>query len=681
MVRWCSLILLLLLVPAESFAATRYVTQSGTCSSGSTNYDPATDTCGAGSATVYTSIRSGADAVGAGNTLLIRGGTYSELCVNALIEGGTSLANTVIRPYPSENVIWNKTTGDSRDCLISFASAQSYITIDGWASDGTGSMIMDGQSSNVSADQAILVGNSATNITIKNLELRDGYESCITGNYASLTLENNLIHDCGTSGSNLWHGIYFLGPNAVIRKNTFHTIPGYAVHCYSGSSLCSTNTIEDNKIYNAATATVAQTGGILVRGNGNIVRRNIIRCAAGTSDFGVYAYSAGSGNYFDHNSVTNCGTAAAVDSGVSGTTFRNNIFYGNVTTMSNAGSGTVQTTNLTVDPSWTNAATADLTLASGSAGIDACTDIGMSFNGSAPDCGAFESFTGTGGTVTGNTLDAQIGMGSHTPLVPGATGYTVNNGRTVTGVTLVGSSIARLTFSGDACTGAQSWTWAYSGGTATDSAAVGSTIGGILHQPLVTVASTSVTNNCGGVAYNFTQTAFMYHGVHSASESTPSVRSAENASSFDVVQDGAVRVRFAVKCDAGTDCASSAFALYFAQGGGYSALTNTPGAGNVSFCGSTYTGPNTLINPTPTTNQLSTSGTFIPGAVVYSADAVPNVTLAATNKTEIEACVKFTAAASGDYTFRLYLQDGTPLGTYTVTPSVTVVPMQAGGGM
>lgn len=679
MVQWLSLILLLLLVPAESFAATRYVTKSGTCSSGSTNYDPATDTCGAGSATVYTSIRSGADAVGAGNILLIRGGTYSELCVNALIEGGTSLANTIIRPYPSENVIWNKTTGDSRDCLISFASAQAYITIDGWASDGTGSLIMDGQSSNVSADQAILVGNSATHITIKNLELRDGYESCITGNYASLTLENNLIHDCGTSGSNLWHGIYFLGPNATIRKNTFHTIPGYAVHCYSGSSLCSTNTIEDNKIYNAATATVAQTGGILVRGNGNIVRRNIIRCAAGTSDFGVYAYSAGSGNYFDHNSVTNCGTAAAVDAGVSGTTFRNNMFYGNVTTMSNAGSGTVQTTNLTVDPSWTNAATADLTLASGSAGIDACTDIGLAFNGAAPDCGVFETFTGTGGTVTGNTLDAQIGMGSHTPLVPGATGYTVNNGRTVTGVALVGSSIARLTFSGAACAG-ESWTWAYSGGTATDSAAVGSTIGGILRQPLVTVASTSVTNNCGGVAYSFTQASFRHHEVHSVNEATPRVRLTENVASFPVVAGGAERIRFAVKCDAGTDCAASAFSVYVAQGGGYSALTNTPGAGNVSFCGSTYTGDNTLANPTPTTNQLTTSGTFVPGAVIYTADAVPAVTLAATNKTEIEACVKFTAAASGTYTFRIYLQDGTPLGTYTNTPSVTVGPMQANGG-
>lgn len=670
-----------LLLASPVWAVTKYVTQSGTCTNGATTYSAATNTCGAGSATVYTSIRSGADAVGAGNILLIRGGTYSELCVNALIEGGTSLANTVIRPYPSENVIWNKTTGDSRDCLISFASAQAYITIDGWASDGTGSLIMDGQSSNVSADQAMLVGNSATNITIKNLELRDGYESCITGNYASLTLENNLIHDCGTSGSNLWHGIYFLGPNAIIRKNTFHTIPGYAVHCYSGTSLCSTNTIEDNKIYNVATATVAQTGGILVRGNGNIVRRNIIRCAAGTSDFGVYAYSTGSGNFFDHNSVTNCGTAAAVDSGVSGTTFRNNIFYGNVTTMSNAGSGTVQTTNLTVDPSWTNAATADLTLASGSAGIDACTDIGMSFNGSAPDCGAFETFTGSGGTVTGNTLDAQLGMAFHTPLIPGATGFTVNNGRSVTGITLVGSSIARLTFDGAACTGVQSWTWSYSGGTATDTAGVGSSVSGRLNQPLLTVGATSVTNNCSGTSYSFTQSDFRYHGVFSATEAAPSIRSTENAATFNTVTNGAVRIRFSLVCDAGVDCASSAFSLYYAQGGGYSVLPNTPGGGTVSFCGTTYTGDNTLTNPTPTTNQLSTAGTFRTGAVVFTSDSVPSVTLNATEKTEIEACVKFTSSATGSYTFRLYTQDGTALGTYTNTPSVTIIPMQANGGM
>jgi hypothetical protein len=335
---------------------------------------------------------------------------------------------------------------------------------------------------------------------------------------------------------------------------------------------------------------------------------------------------------------------------------------------------------LSTSPGFTAAGSNDFTLASGSAAINACVDVGLSYNGSAPDCGAFESFPGAGGTVTGNTLDAQLGMAFNTPLIPGTTGFTVNNGRAVTDVALVGSSIARLTFDGAACTGVQSWSWSYSGGTAKDSSAIGS-YSTFLSQPLLTVGPTSVTNNCSGASYVFTQAAFRYHGIYSSSEAAPSIRSAENAAVFNVVSSGAVRIRFALVCGAGVDCASSAFSLYYAQGGGYSVLPNTPGGGTVSFCGATYTGDNTLTNPTPTTNQLSTAGTFRTGAVVFTSDSVPNVTLNATEKTEIEACVKFTSSATGSYTFRLYTQDGTALGTYTNTPSVTIIPMQANGGM
>ncbi len=334
---------------------------------------------------------------------------------------------------------------------------------------------------------------------------------------------------------------------------------------------------------------------------------------------------------------------------------------------------------LSTSPGFTNVAGNDFTLASGSSAINACVDIGLSYNGSAPDCGAFETFTGTGGTVSGNTLDAQLGMAFNTPLIPGTTGFTVNNGRAVTGVALVGSSIARLTFDGASCTGVQSWTWSYSGGTAKDSSAIGS-YSTFLSQPLLTVGPTSVTNNCSGASYSFTQAAFRYHGIHSATEASPSIRSAENVPSFLVVRSGAVRIRFAVKCDSGIDCPSSAFSAYYARGGGYSALPNAPGAGNVSFCGNTYTGENTLENPTPTSNQLTTSGPFVQGAVVYTADAVPVVSLLSGEKTEIEHCIKFTTSASGTYTFRLYLQDGTPLGTYDNTPSVIIIPMQANGG-
>ena len=669
---------LALSLSSEAWAVTKYVTKSGTCTNGATNYSAASDTCGGGSSTVYTSIRSGADNVGASNTLQIRAGSYTELCVNGLIEGGTSVTPTLIEPYSGAAVTWTKTTGDSRDCLVSFTSP--YVTINGKNSDGTGSLILDGANSNVSADQAILTAGNTTNLTIKNIELRNSAESCMVSIGSNSLIENNYIHDCGTVNSYLWHGIYYAGTGTIIRNNTFANIAGYGIHCYSGSSDCTSSQILNNKLFSVGTASDAQSGGILSDGPDNIIRYNIVRCTGTSTDFGIHLYPNATRNLVDHNSVTNCGTGINMAATTTNHSVRNNIFYSNGTNVNNSSTGSTLTTNQTTNPTWTNATTADLTLASGSTAINTCTNIGLSFNGAAPDCGAFETFTGTGGTVTGNTLDAQLGMSSRTPLVPGTTGFTVNNGRAVTGVALVGSSIARLTFDGAVCTGVQSWTWSYSGGTATDTAAIGSSLSGQLNQPLLTVGATSVTNNCSGASYSFTQAAFRHHGIYSASEAAPSIRSAENLSSFPVIVNGAVRVRFALVCDVGVACPSSSFSIRYAQGGGYSAVPNTPGAGNVSFCGTTYTGTGTLPNATPTTNQLSTSGTFVPGAVVYTNDAVPTVTLGSGNKTEIEYCVKFTNAATGTYTFRVYLQDGTALGTYTNTPSVTVIPPQANGG-
>ncbi len=667
-----------LLLCAEAEAVVKYVTKSGTCTNGATNYSAASDTCGGGSSTVYTSIRSGADNVGASNTLQIRAGSYTELCVNGLIEGGTSVTPTLIEPYSGAAVTWTKTTGDSRDCLVSFTSP--YVTINGKNSDGTGSLILDGANSNVSADQAILTAGNTTNLTIKNIELRNSAESCMVSIGSNSLIENNYIHDCGTVNSYLWHGIYYAGTGTIVRNNTFVNIAGYGIHCYSGSSDCTSSQILNNKLFSVGTASDAQSGGILSDGPDNIIRYNVVRCTGTSTDFGIHLYPNATRNLVDHNSVTNCGTGINMAATTTNHSVRNNIFYSNGTNVNNASTGSTLTTNQTTNPTWTNATTADLTLASGSSAIDTCTNIGLSFNGSAPDCGAFETFTGTGGTVTGNTLDAQFGMNSRTPLVPGTTGFSVNNGRTVTGVALVGSSIARLTFDGAVCTGVQSWTWSYSGGTATDTAEVGSSLSGRLNQPSLTVAATSVTNNCSGASYSFTQADFRYHGVFSASEAAPSIRSTEDAALFYVVNNGAVNIRFSLLCNAGVDCASTAFSLYYAQGGGYSVVPNTPGGGTVSFCGTTYTGDNTLTNPTPTTNQLSTAGTFRTGAVVFTSDSVPNVTLNATNKTEIEACVKFTSSATGSYTFRLYTQDGTALGAYTNTPSVTIIPMQANGG-
>lgn len=671
-----------ILFPLPSLAAIKYVTKSGTCSDGATTYSPSTDTCGVGSSTVYTSIRSGGANIGASNTLQIRGGTYTESCITAQIIGGTSGNPTRIEPYSGEAVVWIKGTADTRDCLISFAGAQPWIVLDGKNSDGTGSMILDGQSRNVSADQAILTGNNVTNVTIRNIELRNSAESCIVSVSNGSVVENNDIHDCGTSNSYLWHGIYYAGVGVIVRNNTFRNIAGYGVHCYSGGSDCTSSQILNNKLYNIGTASDAQSGGILSDGPDNIIRYNVVRCTGTSTDFGIHLYQNATRNLVDHNSVTNCGTGINLASTTSNHSVRNNIFFSNGANTNNSSSGSTFTTNQTTNPSWTNATTADLTLTSGSTAINTCTNIGLSFNGLAPDCGAFETFTGTGGSVTGNTLNAQLGMSFRVPVNAGSTGWSVNNGRTVTGVTVISSSIVQLTFSGSSCLSSESWSWSYSGGTATDNASIGSTVFGVLNQPLFTVSSVSVTNGCTGSVptYSFSQQDYQFRGIfYNPDETHPDIRSLEDVVTYKVVANGATLVRFSLKCDPGVDCPSTAFSLKYNITGTYIYVPNTLGADNISFCGDRYTGRGVLVNPTPTTNQLSTSGSFVPGAVIYTSDAIPDLNLAAGQKTEMEACLYFNSSASGNYLLKWVTQDGTDLTNYIHTPIIVVVPNEANG--
>jgi hypothetical protein len=74
----------LFLFPKISQAATTYYVDNTTisCSTPSDNdYDPATDTCGSGSYTVYNTIQGCADAVTAGDTCIVADGTYTDSAV------------------------------------------------------------------------------------------------------------------------------------------------------------------------------------------------------------------------------------------------------------------------------------------------------------------------------------------------------------------------------------------------------------------------------------------------------------------------------------------------------------------------------------------------------------------------------------------------------------------------
>lgn len=332
-------------------------------------------------------------------------------------------------------------------------------------------------------------------------------------------------------------------------------------------------------------------------------------------------------------------------------------------------------TLLTAGDCLNNPVGGDFSQKSGSLCIDAGANVGLPYNGSAPDIGAFETFTFAACEVPNSTPNTiQITFTSNANLLGSTlTTFTArrngSNNALTGAASKIGDTIVSLPVT-TTYTGGDTADWSWASGGFTDNARVG----GTLNQPFLPITNQSCTNNAGGApTYSLTQAAFQYRGVY-GSETTTDIRGADNLSSYDVVVNGGLRVRTAIT-NAVSNAPSVGLVLWYAKNGGaYAAVPDSFGADGIAMCGTRY--PNIgVTSGAPTTNQMATSGTFVPGAVVLRALAIPTITgLDVGYKTELEHCVTWDETASGSYTFRLYEQSGAALGAYAQTPSVVLVP-------
>jgi hypothetical protein len=385
-----------------------------------------------------------------------------------------------------------------------------------------------------------------------------------------------------------------------------------------------------------------------------------------------------------------------VRAGANSNTFKNNVCGGGTCSIQNLGTGTdcggtCSTTNptITMATHFASPSTGDYTLKAGSSQIDAGLDIGFPYNGLGRDRGAHETFVFASCEVqAGATSMVRVTFTNNAfpPLLPatGATTFTVRRNGSNNAVT---GSVDR---SGDgvfvipvtnAYVGGDTVDISLSTNNITDSAM----IGGDVNQPYVgTLTNQSCTNNAGGAAFTFTQSAYELHDWLSP-EAFPvilpygfaSSGAAENFANYKVRKGGKIRLRFSVVCG-GSNCPPTAFNLYRSTGGAYSALTDSFGvSGGFKFCGEVTGSP---VNGSSTTDQLSTAGPFVAGGIMFTASAIPTVSgLNNGYKTELEYCVDVRDSAStGNVDFRVYRQDGTALNTYSVTPRIVIEDPAAG---
>jgi parallel beta-helix repeat protein len=130
-----------------------------------------------------------------------------------------------------------------------------------------------------------------------------------------------------------------------------------------------------------------------------LVYNNVIR----NSREGVHIDYSSNNKIYNNTVYSNSSTGIFIGSGSSNAVIKNNILYQNGASVSNTGVSTVLSSNLTVDPKFTNPGAADFSLQSGSSAIDAGVSLtevpddmgGVSRpKGSSADIGAYEYDSG-----------------------------------------------------------------------------------------------------------------------------------------------------------------------------------------------------------------------------------------------------------------------------------------------
>lgn len=330
--------------------------------------------------------------------------------------------------------------------------------------------------------------------TIRNSKFqatgRDGGGYAIYSNACDTVFEHNEVTNARSGAIQIYQDSPFSVDRAVIRYNYIHdmevaTQPGFEGLCF-GIAVDGANVQIDHNIMDMSGCANAKSGDAIGTGYGNtngvatITHNLIYKPRSNGVSVGIFT-----------------------PGGITGTVIKNNIILGSAgpAIMHYEGSTSIAANNKTTG------ALTDCTVSltnfvqkANSSCIDAGTVTSdQSYNGSAPDIGPFEAFNVLNSSVSGNILSVTFALPLNSPVSPstGATGFSVNNGRSVVSAKRSSSqnNTIEVSFSGNPCLSGETWTASYSPGNINDSVVVGNPGGVFFNQPL-NAFTTNATNNC-----------------------------------------------------------------------------------------------------------------------------------------------------------------------------------------
>lgn len=362
--------------------------------------------------------------VRAGDTLNIRGGTYTEqIDWGNGTNSGTDGNPITIQAYPGETVIWNRPAGATGEAQLSIGNRQ-YITFKGT----NGNFKLDAISGNTGGHESSVIDIDSSagpvrDITLDGVEITRGSQGLMVRNFATLghsqplniIVKNSRIHNNGDVNPGD-HGAY-IGKcqYCIFERNEIYNnaTAGITFGDESNSGHVADIEVRYNRVYNNGRAISPWYGvrdgfGVHVYGAQNVkIHHNAIFDNPGTSGSGgggIWLRSAGPAqtHHVWNNTLHNNGYAIYADGLSSSSTARNNIFYQSTVGTVRIDSGSlIQSNNLTNNPLFSNTSAKDFTLQSGSPAIDAGTSTICSscpttisitqFNGTAPDLGYWET--------------------------------------------------------------------------------------------------------------------------------------------------------------------------------------------------------------------------------------------------------------------------------------------------
>ncbi|MDE2172757.1 MAG: right-handed parallel beta-helix repeat-containing protein, partial [Patescibacteria group bacterium] len=381
------------LVSQPSGPYTYYVSPSGNDSNPGTISAP------------FLTVQHAADLVNAGDTIIIRAGTYNGFHISRIV--GTANAPLTIQAYPGEHpvILGNDNGHGFSDEVYSYNSSDGlYYLVP------TGYLTVSGLEFTGATSAGALEIAAAQHVTVRNNTFdNNNLDDILIDSSQYVTIDGNLFHDSGSyvpaDGRYEGHAIYMTGQHDTITNNVFYNIhANYAVQAAaynSGSTKCvwcyripaGFGYVDDWTIANNTfAASSASTPAVVLWDGGNggtggdVSNVRVVNNIFYNNDGGVEFYRDGTG--------------AAMNTGLN---VYNNLWLNTPTTTSfivnQANATYTATANTQADPLFVNPQGHDFHLTSGSPAID--TGIALSQvttdmdgvtrpQGSAYDIGAYE---------------------------------------------------------------------------------------------------------------------------------------------------------------------------------------------------------------------------------------------------------------------------------------------------